>query len=97
MIEKLLAKIRKRRYAYRRLFLAESGLSPDGEIVLADLRKFCRATASTAVINPVSRSVDPIASAMAEGRREVWLRIMAHLHIDEKVVFNLSQDEETNE
>lgn len=93
MIDKLLAKLRKRKYAYRRLFLGDDGLSPDGEIVLADLAKFCRATASTAVVNPVSRSVDPIASAKADGRREVWLRIMAHLHIDERVVFNLTEEE----
>lgn len=93
MIEKILNKIRKRRYAYRRMFLGENGLNADGETVLADLTKFCRATSSTAVVNPISRSVDPIATAMAEGRREVWLRIMAHLHIDEKVIFNLTENE----
>jgi hypothetical protein len=95
-MQKLLEKIRKRRYSYRRMFLGEDGLSPDGEVILADLSKFCRANSSTAVVNPISRSVDPIASAMAEGRREVWLRIMAHLHIDEKVVFNLTENEDQN-
>jgi hypothetical protein len=92
-MEKLLQKIRRRRYAYRRLFLGEDGLNADGEIVLADLAKFCRATNSTAVVSPVSQRVDPIAMAMAEGRREVWLRIAAHLHIDERTVFNLNEDE----
>jgi hypothetical protein len=77
------------------MFLAESGqLNPDGEIVLADLKKFCRATASTVVVSPVSRSVDPIATAMAEGRREVWLRIMAHLHLEDRAVINLEEKEE---
>jgi hypothetical protein len=90
---KLLERLRKRRFAYRRLFLGENGLNSDGKIVLADLSKFCRATSSTAVVSPISRSVDPIASAMAEGRREVWLRLMAHLHIDERVVFNLNEEE----
>jgi len=89
----LLAKLRRRRYSYRRLFLGEDGLNADGQVVLADLAKFCRANSSTAVVSPISRSVDPIASAMAEGRREVWLRIMAHLHIDERVVFNLNEDD----
>lgn len=92
-MEKLLQRIRRRRYAYRRLFLGEEGLNADGQYVLADLAKFCRATGSTAVVSPVSQRVDPIAMAMAEGRREVWLRIMAHLHIDEKTVFNLNEDE----
>lgn len=92
----LLAKLRRRRYAYRRMFLGENGLNADGQIVLADLAKFCRANSSTAIVSPVSRSVDPIAMAMAEGRREVWLRLMAHLHIDERVVFNLDEGD-TNE
>jgi len=92
----LLAKLRRRRYAYRRMFLGENGLNADGQIVLADLAKFCRANNSTAIVSPVSRSVDPIAMAMAEGRREVWLRLMAHLHIDERVVFNLDEGD-TNE
>ena len=61
-MNKLLAKLLKRRYAYRRLFLGEDGLSADGQIVLSDLAKFCRATSSTAVVSPISRSVDPIAS-----------------------------------
>jgi hypothetical protein len=89
----LLAKLRRRRYSYRRLFLGEDGLNADGQVVLADLAKFCRATSSTAIVSPVSQSVDPIAMAMAEGRREVWLRLMAHLHIDERVVFNLNEDD----
>jgi len=92
----LLAKLRRRRYAYRRMFLGENGLNADGQIVLADLAKFRRANNSTAIVSPVSRSVDPIAMAMAEGRREVWLRLMAHLHIDERVVFNLDEGN-TNE
>ena len=89
----LLAKLRRRRYSYRRLYLGEDGLNADGQVVLADLAKFCRANSSTAIVSPVSRSVDPIAMAMAEGRREVWLRLMAHLHIDERVVFNLNEDD----
>jgi hypothetical protein len=89
----LLARLRRRKYAYRRMFLGEDGLNADGEIVLADLAKFCRANSSTAMVSPVSRSVDPIAMAMAEGRREVWLRIMAHLHVDERVVFNLNEED----
>jgi len=89
----LLAKLRRRKYAYRRLFLGEDGLSADGQVVLADLAKFCRANSSTAIVSPVSRSVDPIAMAMAEGRREVWLRIAAHLHIDDRVIFNLNEEE----
>lgn len=73
---------------------AEGRLTRDGEIVLTDLRRFCRATASTAIISPVSKTIDPLAMAMAEGRREVWNRIIAHLYIDEKTVFNLTQGDD---
>lgn len=90
MIRRAIDRILRRRLAYRRLFFDASGnINRDAEIVLADLRRFCRATGSTAVVSPVSKSVDPIAMAMAEGRREVWLRLMAHLHVEEKQVFNL--------
>ena len=90
---RLIERIRKRRYAYRRMFLGENGLNADGQAVLADLAKFCRANSSTAVVSPISRSVDPIATAMAEGRREVFLRIVAHLYLDERIKMNLNEDE----
>jgi hypothetical protein len=92
-MQKLLAKIRQRKYAYRRLFLSDDGsLNPDGEKVITDLKKFCRANASTAIVSPIRGAIDPIAMAMAEGRREVFLRIMAHLHIEDRVIFNLNED-----
>lgn len=94
-IDKVRQRIYKRRYAYRRLLQNEEGrLNADAEIVLADLAKFCRANSSTAVINPITRSVDPIASAKADGRREVWLRILAHLLIDDREVFNLTENQD---
>jgi hypothetical protein len=52
--------------------------NPVGEIVLADLARFCRAFHST--FNP-----DPRVHALLEGRREVWQRITDNL--------NLTQDE----
>lgn len=95
MLRAALDRILRRKGAYRRTFLNANGdLHRDAELVLADLRRFCRATGSTALVSPVSKSVDPIAMAMAEGRREVWLRIMAHLHVHEKTVFNLQDVED---
>lgn len=87
----------RRKQAYRRLFLNQGGgMSRDQEIVLADLRKFCRANSPTTVVNPITRQVDPIASAYNEGRREVWLRLMAHLHLEDKTVFNLQETNDGN-
>lgn len=92
-MQKLLAKIRQRKYSYRRLFLNDDGsLNPDGEKVITDLKKFCRANSSTAIVSPIRGTIDPIAMAIAEGRREVLLRILGHLHIEDRVLFNLNED-----
>lgn len=95
MINKLIDRILRRKQSYRRTFMSEDGkIGRDAEIVLSDLRRFCRASTSTVVVSPVSKSIDPIAMAMAEGRREVWNRIMAHLYVDEKQVWTLNQTDE---
>jgi hypothetical protein len=91
------SRLLRRKLAYRRVFQTLTGEhSRDQEIVLADLRRFCRANASTAVISPTTKSIDPIAMAMAEGRREVWMRIAAMIHMQERTVFALEDvDSET--
>ena len=89
LVNKFRDLIFKRRQAYRALFLKDDALNPAARLVLADLRGFCRATVSTTMISPVTRQVDPIASAQAEGRREVWLRISHHLHIDDADLYKL--------
>jgi hypothetical protein len=58
-----------RRHAYREVFKG-----PLAEDVLKDLAKFCRAHESTF-------HVEQSAHALAEGRREVWLRIAYHLNL----------------
>lgn len=48
--------------------------SPDTQAVLIDLARFCRA-------NNSCFDADPRKHAVAEGRREVWLRIANHLRL----------------
>lgn len=63
----------KRSQHYKRLFIDDDGTpSIDGQKVLADLRKFCRGDRSTF-------DADPRIHALLEGRREVFLRILAML------------------
>lgn len=62
--------------------------------VLDDLRRFCYADKSTIKIN--SSGVDPIAMAVAEGRREVWMRITAAMAASDEDVFNLIRAEESH-
>lgn len=79
--------------AYRRLFLTEGGeLNEDAKVIMKDLRKFCRATTSTAMVSPVSGQIDPMAMAMAEGRREVFNRLNEYLHLNERVIHNLREE-----
>lgn len=74
----------KRQAAYKKTFDG-----PDGRKVLADLRRFCRASMPTADVNNVH------ATFLLEGRREVWLRIVSHLQLTDEDVYNLI--EESNE
>jgi hypothetical protein len=67
----------RRRGAYQDVFRG-----PQAEIVLADLARFCRAHEST--FHPDAR-----AHAVAEGRREVWLRIQEHLKLSEVDLWSL--------
>jgi hypothetical protein len=85
----------KRRHAYRQVFLAGGQLGTAAAIVLADLRRFCRATTSTTVVSAAG-SVDPIATALAEGRREVFLRICQHLHVSDADLYALVEDDIDN-
>lgn len=79
----------RRRTAYVKTFQG-----PFGEEVLADLAKFCRANQST--FHP-----DPRVHAVAEGRREVWLRISQHLNLTDDQLWRMygqpTRTELTNE
>lgn len=65
-----------RAQAYRRVFEG-----PYGDKVLSDLAKFCRA-------NETTFHSDPRIHAVAEGRREVWLRIAEHLHLSDEDLYD---------
>jgi hypothetical protein len=67
----------KRRHAYRMTFAG-----PLGQEVLRDLARFCRANESTFHENER-------AHALAEGRRETWLRIANHLNMSPDELWKL--------
>lgn len=93
-----LEKVLGRRQAYRRLFLdAEGKLTRDAEIVISDLARFCRLHRSTTVVSTVSRQTDVPASFQAEGRREVILRVLGHLHVDDADLVRLTEKEAIND
>lgn len=69
--------ISRRRNAYVATFDSHTGRQ-----VLADLAVFCRATTST--FHPDAR-----VHAVAEGRREVFLRIIHHLNLSDEQLLEL--------
>jgi len=57
--------------------------SPETEMVLADLKRFCHA-------DTPCWAEDPREHAMREGRREVWLRIQQHLKLTDADIDRLT-------
>ena len=95
MILNAFQKLFRRRTAYRQLFLLDNGSpNPNAARVLADLKRFCKAQTSTVYVSPISKTIDPLAMAMAEGRREVWNRIQSHLQISDQEISRLVEPEE---
>lgn len=91
-------KILLRRKAYRSVFLGEDGKpTPDAQVVLSDLARFCRLHRSTSIVSPQTRQTDVPASFQAEGRREVILRVLGHLHVDDADLVRLTEREAIND
>lgn len=86
MLEALRRVVQRRRIAYTAVF---GKRTPAVDFVLADLRQFCRFTTSTTVVSPVAGTVDPLASAQAEGRREVFCRIVQYLNLSDADIYKL--------
>jgi hypothetical protein len=75
--------------AYQQV-LGGGGLARDA--VLGDLAVFCGEQQSSVRVNG-QKVVDPYAMAVAEGRREVWLRIRAMLEMESSQAWALAQRE----
>jgi hypothetical protein len=85
-------RIVRRRSHYRHVFL-NTGLS--GSIVLADLRRFCKAGEPPLVLN-AQQQTDVYATGMAAGRQEVFWRIAHHLHLDDAKLLELKEQLEND-
>lgn len=91
----LVTRNRRRARAYQALFGGgrEGGPNLAAAEVLADLRRFCHDTRTTAKFG--AAGLDPLAMAMAEGRREVWLRLQHFLHLTDEQLAQLTEEEGT--
>lgn len=97
----LLSQVRKyilrRRTAYRHTFMPGGAMTVATADVLTDLRRFCRGTATPAVVSPITQTVDPIATGIAIGRQEVFHRICQHLHVSDADLYRLVESEDGTE
>lgn len=85
----------RRRYAYKSIFLAETGkLNDFGQVVIADLTKFCRGLTSITFAQTNDGHTDLFRTGVAEGRREVLLHIMKELGLDLNHLIENAREEE---
>jgi hypothetical protein len=77
------------RMAYRRLLDPQN---VDGALIVADLARFCRARTTTVAVGS-NGSIDPLAMALAEGRREVFNRILAQAALNDADIDHAIQQE----
>ena len=78
-VYKTLQYLSNRKGAYAAVFQKDN---PAAQAVLQDLAKLCRADRTC--FHP-----DPRLHALAEGRREVWLRIANHLNLTSEQLYEL--------
>lgn len=89
MWSKIKLAIQKKRNAYRAVFAP----GPAVDIVMDDLRKFCRATTTPAVVSPVTQQIDPIATGIAIGRLEVFHRIAQNIHMSDTDLYKIVEND----
>jgi hypothetical protein len=81
-------RLARNRLAYIRTFCGDgSDPHPEGQRVLAELRRFCGITKGGLVVSPVSRTVDPYATIYRAALRDVYLHVTAFLTLDDKTLF----------
>lgn len=82
---RLFERLWNRRNAYHAVFGGDQGMR-----VLADLREFCRADTSCVVVAKDGK-IDTHATVLAEGRREVFLRIVETLNLTDAQLLKLKE------
>ncbi len=93
------SKLHDRVSSYRALFVVgpkeeADQIAPAAEAVLRDLAQYCYANKPTLKISPQTGMTDPYAMAFAEGRRDVWNRIVALCNLSETQIARIAQARE---
>lgn len=93
MITERVRRLLGRKHAYQGCFQEADGetLTKQGADVMRDLARFCGAFKSN-LPRPLNGAVDPIAMGVAEGRRQVYLRILAQLNVSEQEILRANEE-----
>lgn len=86
--------ILRRARAFRAVFGTTGKRTKEQEIVLKVLGDFCRVNKSSVTVSPIHRQVDPLATCVAEGRREVINRISQYLQLDQEELIRIINEAE---
>jgi hypothetical protein len=93
-MEDLFTKIWALRHSARAVFLKGKTDPVQSRPILDELREFCRADTSCVIVAKDGH-IDTHATAVAEGRREVWLKIQQILNLtDEQIQALKGNDDE---
>lgn len=84
----------RRSRAFRKVFGESGKRNKEQEIVLKVLADFCRVKESSVTVSPVSKQVDPLATCVAEGRREVMNRIIHFISLPQEELIRIIQEAE---
>lgn len=94
MISDRIRRLLIRNQSYKHCFQEDDGqtLTKDGAYVMKDLARYCGAFKSNMPTNGHG-SVDTHAMAVAEGRRQVYLRILAQLNVTEAEILKANEEQ----
>jgi hypothetical protein len=86
----------KRMHNYAACFKTAASGEPTsaGVAVLADMARYCGAYDTTIKLSPISRQVDPIATAVAEGRRQAYLYLLKNIRLNPEAILSMMEDAE---
>lgn len=87
----------RRSRAFRKVFGEAGKRSREQEIVLKVLAEFCRTNKSSVTVSPIHRQVDPLATCVAEGRREVMTRISHYIQLDQNELLRIISEAEKDD
>ena len=80
--ERVRARMHRRASSYRALFLnADKDLGQAADVVMRDLARYCRSNTTSLQYSRITGMADPIATAFAEGRRDVYNHILGQLRL----------------